>query len=208
MQIDFDKIKKIIFDRNFLFIGIFILIDIILVGFSAYIFIQFNSVKEEYTQTETELEDFQTKASLIRKNQSLLDNKIKDYNEALNYLIPDEESYFSVITAFENLEKRTGITVSSYSIDLDKTTEDEFSLNLAIVGDIPSIENLFRSYNFSSQRLLINDAVALNNESITSLDFAVSLVHGKFKSGGINRSVEIKESDINFMDEVLRQMEL
>jgi len=200
---DLHKIKLFVQNRNFIPVLIFIIMDIITLAFVVYIFVNVQAVYTQREEAQTALEGKKGTAELIQANQQQLTSRVEKYNTVLNELVPDEESYFSVIAAFEQLAARTGVEITSYNINLSQTTEEKLSLNLSLVGDLDSILTLLETYNYASGRLLTNEGVDLQIDDTASVAFTVNLIHAKTQAAGVDTTVTISPQDMAFMEEIM-----
>lgn len=164
-----------------------------------------NNLYQKYLTLQTEKDEIstlQSRIELARNNKEIFDGRIDEYNELLEKLIPDEESYFSVITALDALANRTGVTISSYSINLKSTTEEKLTLILTVEGDQDSLNNLLADYLFTSGRLITNEESSIMNESgKQNLSISFNFFHKEYKGTAISIG-SVNKKDIQFLDEV------
>lgn len=203
---ELDKIKRFILNANFLPIALFIVMDVVLLAFIIYLGINAWSLYNDLEFKKSDLESTKQTANLIKNNKALLDENIDIYNEILNELIPDEESYFKVIAAFEKLGAKTGVNIESYSINLDDTTEEKLSLELTVSGTRENIEQMFRDYNFVSGRLITNEEMLVSFEDGASTSFTVNLIHRPFVSSDSQTTETITQDDVDFLEEIRSKM--
>ncbi len=202
MQIQLDQIKRFILNANFLPIALFLVMDIVLLGFIIYLGLNAWNLYNELELKKSDLEATKQTANLIKNNKALLEENIGTYNEILNELIPDEESYFKVIAAFERLGVETGVNIQSYSINLDDTTEEKLSLELTVSGTRESVEQMFKDYNFVSGRLITNEEMMVTFEDGASTTFTVNLIHRPFVSSDSQTTETITQQDVDFLEEI------
>ena len=152
-----------------------------------------------------EIEDARTSVRLIQNNKTLVSQNIDKYNEILEKVIPDKESYFLVITALEQLAARTGVRVASYSIDLTSTTEEKLTLEVEIEGDLASIENFMKEYQFAGGRLITNERLSLNLKDLQNTSFSLNFFHKEFQDGVEGSSIAGK-NDIKEVDDIASKL--
>lgn len=201
-----ERFKLIIRNPSFIPVAIFLVMDIIMLGFAIYLGMTVFGAYDKVQSAQIELEAQKGTATLIQSNQASLTTSIIEYNEVLNKLIPDEETYFSVIGAFEQLSEETGVTINSYTINLDQTTDQKLSLELSISGDQESILRMLRDYNYASGRFLTNEEVDFTVGNTSAISFGVNLVHAKTEVSQVDTSITISPKDIQFMEEILQKM--
>lgn len=201
-----DKIKRFILNANFLPIALFIVMDFVLLGFIIYLGLNAWNLYNDLELKKSNLEGTKQTANLIKNNKALLEENIDKYNDMLNQLIPDEESYFKVIAAFEQLGAKTGVNIESYSINLDDTTEEKLSLELTVSGTRENVEQMFRDYNFVSGRLITNEKMMVSFDDGASTTFTVNLIHRPFVSSDSQTTETITQEDVDFLEEIQSMM--
>ena len=152
-----------------------------------------------------EIEDARTSVRLIQNNKTLVSQNIDEYNKILEKVIPDNESYFLVITSLEQLAARTGVRVVSYSIDLTSTTEEKLTLEVEIEGDLASIENFMKEYQFAGGRLITNERLSLNLKDLQNITFSLNFFHKEFQDGVEGSSIAGK-NDIKEIDDIASKL--
>lgn len=185
-----------------------ILVDVAIAGIIAFVVWKSIGAFQELETRTLELDAHRSQALLIRNNRALLEGKIDDYNKLLLELIPSEETYFSVIATLERLAANTGVSIASYSINLQDTSEDKMTLSLAIFADEAGRDRFIRDYRYASGRLLISDSFDLSlNES--SFTFSITMMHRPQSDGTAGASggvATIEAKDIQYLEDIKRQM--
>ena len=181
--------------------------DIVLLGFIVYLGINAWNLYGDLELKKSELEGTKQTANLIKNNKALLEENIESYNEMLSELVPEEESYFKVIAAFEQLGAKTGVNILSYSINLDDTTEEKLSLELTVSGTKEDVEQMFKDYNFVSGRLITNEEMMVTFEDGASTTFLVNLIHRPFVSSDSQNTETITQEDVDFLEEIRSKMQ-
>jgi hypothetical protein len=206
MNLDISALKQI---TKYKIIYPILLLGIINLGLIIGVFFIGNTLYQKYLSLQTEkdkISQLKSRVVLVRNNKDVFDGRIDEYNEILGKLIPDEESYFSVITALDSLASRTGVTITSYSINLKSTTEEKLTLSLVIDGDQEALNKLLADYMFTSGRLITNEesTIVVDKEE-QSLSISFNFLHKKFNNAVIS-SVVVTKKDIQFLDEVKLKM--
>jgi Tfp pilus assembly major pilin PilA len=189
------------FYPGFVLLGanIILLIILIFIAFKAY---------DQYTyseQIQAELAETKQNINLIRNNRSLLSERIDGYNLILEKLIPDDESYFAVISALDQLETRTGVSIKSYTINLESTTEDKLALQVNVEGQQEAIDLFLKEYPYISGRLLTSESTSLTSDADISYSFTLNFYHKKFENGA-SGGRQITEQELLFLDEISTRM--
>jgi hypothetical protein len=202
MNLDIQALKAI---TKYKIIYPIIFLVLINIGLLFGLFYIGNNLYQKYLTLRTEKDEIsilKSRVVLARNNKEIFAGRIDEYNELLEKLIPDEESYFSVITALDALANRTGVTISSYSINLKSTTEEKLTLTLNIEGDQDSLNKLLADYLFTSGRLIINEESSIMNDAEKqNLNISFNFFHKQYKEKAISTAV-VNEKDIRFLDEV------
>jgi len=196
---------KLLISKKYISVVLFIVLDIVFLVFISFLGYKIYGVYSEIQTLKTEIDQLRSSSLLIKNNKDLLEDNIGEYNTVLDSIIPDTETYFQVISAFEQLEAKTGVNIESYSINLPETTEDKMSLSLTITGTKESIETLFENYHYFGGRLMTNEKLEFNPEGLDSMTFLVNLFHAstdESASGGGSGSNVISSDDIEFIKQI------
>lgn len=103
----------------------------------------------------------------------------------LDSLIPNSEDYFSIIYTLDSLSQKTNFIITSYTVDVKKSTSNKLSLSVTGIGDTAAFMNFLQNYNFEGGRLITSDRIELNpqisgairmdltfyNKSVSSLNY-------------------------------------
>lgn len=202
------QVKAFLRNRFIISIIIFVVLDTALIAAAGYggYFLYGNYQKIQETQST--IDNLKKDVQLIQANRELLENNIEGYNEMLSTLIPDEETYFKVIAALEQLALQTGVVIDSYTLNLSDTTEDKLSLTLSIAGDRESIEDLLKEYHFISSRLMTNETVSLTFSDSITISFKINLFHKAYADSGVELTTQLKQEDVDFLKKVQAQYKL
>jgi len=199
---------KLLISKKYISVVLFIALDIVFLIFISYLGYKIYGVYSETQALNAEIDQLKSSSLLIKNNKDLLEDNIGQYNTALDSIIPDTETYFQVISAFEQLEAKTGVNIESYSINLSETTEDKMSLSLTITGTKESIETLFEKYHYFGGRLMTNEKLEFTPEGLDSMTFLVNLYHAKIdeSAAGSSGSNVISKDDIELIKQIADQL--
>ena len=199
---------KLLISKKYISVVLFIALDIVFLIFISYLGYKIYGVYSETQALNAEIDQLKSSSLLIKNNKDLLEDNIGQYNTALDSIIPDTETYFQVISAFEQLEAKTGVNIESYSINLPETTEDKMSLSLTITGTKESIETLFEKYHYFGGRLMTNEKLEFTPEGLDSMTFLVNLYHAKIdeSAAGSSGSNVISKDDIELIKQIADQL--
>jgi len=204
MQLDLKQIKPIIRHRSFIPTFIVLVLDFLLV--CSLIFAGYATYQKftAYEQLKLEIIPQKETATLIQNNKALLSRSIESYNELLNRLVPNEETYFIVIAALEKLASETGVTIGSYNINLSETTEEKLSLELSVYGNPENIETLIREYNYAGGRLMTNEGIQLTFDEQGQIGFSVNVFHRAYSGSSSveGGEVVVTREDLDKLDKI------
>lgn len=197
---------KIIKSKLFLPTALYVVMDIILITFTVFLCIATYQKYQEVKKIELEITDLKVSVDLIKGNKDLVKENVSFYNELLDKMIPNEETYFQVISALDKLEDETGVIIYSYSIDLKQTTENKLSLSLTLGGDTKNVQDMLQRYVYSSGRLITNQKVDLDFTSLENFQFDINMIHLPKAEYILPDVVILEESDIDLLDNIARAL--
>ena len=205
MTFDIKVIKSLLLNKNVYPTVIVVTLDVILLGILIFYGFKLQSRYDEMLATEEKVQKMKATITLIRNNRNLFSGDTEKYNTILESLIPEEESYFNVITALENLTQKTGVVIDSYSVNLSSTTEEKLTLKVDITGDETSIQKFIQEYKYASGRLITTEEMEINSEKLDSLSFSVNFYHNKFKDT-VSPDSKVMKADLIKLDEIEEQL--
>ncbi|PIZ65789.1 hypothetical protein CO051_03770 [Candidatus Roizmanbacteria bacterium CG_4_9_14_0_2_um_filter_39_13] len=197
------------FTKKYLSFMLFISLDAIFLVFIVFLGYKIYGVYNQTVVLKQEIEQMKNATALIKNNKDLLQDNIADYNETLDKLIPDTETYFQVISAFEQLESRLGVSIESYSINLSETTEEKMSLSLTIKGTRENIESFLTNYNYYGGRLMTSEDFSYSAGNSDSISFDINLFHSlsdASSSGPSPTDAVISKEDIAFIQGIQKKL--
>lgn len=146
---------------------------------------------EKYQETKNEVDNLQTRFDLLNTNtpsKEELDQDIK----LLNGLIPDTEDYFSIIYALDELSRDTGFIITSYTVNMRGSTDNQLKLSINGTGDTDKFLNFLKSYNFSGGRLITSDKIELNAKTSGQIKIDLTFYNKKIDANYQNMSINKK----------------
>lgn len=205
MKFDLKEIKAFLQNKRVYPTLIILFIDIVVLGVLIYAGIQLRATYSEMIATQDKVQEMKATITLIRNNQTVFNGRIDEYNKILEQLIPDQESYFTVISTLEQLSSKTGVTINSYSVNLDATTEEKLTLSVTLRGDPTSLERFIQEYRYSGGRLLTSDGLDIKPEEFEEVTFSLNFYHNKFRDT-VSSSSRVAASDLELLDEINTQL--
>lgn len=161
MKIKIKPYLKSLIKENLGYI-IIVLLSFVLILVIIQIYFEQNSGYEmKINSLNQDLTKLQAKANLLNSNIPLSEGLDQDV-KFLNSLIPNIEDYFSIIYALEKLSQKTGFLITSYNINIEKSTPDKLRLNIGGIGDSKSFLDFLNQYNFGGGRLITSDKIELS----------------------------------------------
>lgn len=147
----------------------YILVVVFLIFLNIYIFIfQISSYYVQQGEIEKK-EELLSKVISQREIVSRYDKKdIKKLYEVISLLVPDEEDYFSIISALENLSRWTGMEILSYAVNFGSSTSEKLVLKIEARGDLVSFQKFLEEYRFKGGRLVTMDKIEYTNQDFRS----------------------------------------
>jgi hypothetical protein len=191
-----NDIKSLFKTKGFYTVFFLVIIDIMLFGFLLYGFFFTYQRFSSLIQERVALEENRQKAQLVRNNKQQLETDIADYNAVLDRLIPNQESYFQIINAFEKLSLATNLPIENYTINVEDTTSEKISFSLRLTGSSQEVDSFLKNFNYSSGRLIVSDSWSLLNDgTVSTLDFDISMFNAIYAQTGDIQDVPVISSE-------------
>lgn len=184
LKIDHYLVKAV--KENLAYLAFFVLLIVVYLVFS-YSFVSKMVVADKnITELTKEITDLKKKTELVTYKQELLNEGVdfSKTNELFTKLIPNEEDFFSVITALEKISQKTNFLIVNYSINLKSSTKDKLSLTVEGKGDDEAFFNFLKEYRYIGQRLITIDKIDYRTTGFTEVKLIVNFYSGK--AGGLS----------------------
>lgn len=156
------------------------LLWIVIIGVSVYLFISVQSVMSKHEEVkilEATVSDIEARADNVRRNTTLTAEEMEEFNQKAAQLIPSEESYFSLISAMEQLSQKTGFVLSDYNIDLASEGQNKVAITVKGTGDIEDFLNFLEVYNYAGGRLVTVEQFDVPLENPESYNLVLNFYH-------------------------------
>ncbi|CAN5206721.1 hypothetical protein BH09PAT2_BH09PAT2_09490 [soil metagenome] len=206
MQLKLKEIRNLLRYRimyHVIGIYLFVILFFSFVGYGSYVlYTLWNTVSTLNHDVET----YKTSTQFIGENKDLIADGVDSYNETLQKLIPDEETYFSVVTALERLAEKSDVNIKSYTIDLESTSISKLSLRVEVNGSPEGIKKLLSIYKYSGGRLVTIENVDLSTTGEALNIFLFNFYHQPYTISTKPGLLELSPKDIEFIKEVSPQM--
>lgn len=195
--------------ENFVYLFSFIIIVLVFIVSVTIVFNKFNAASQKIDLTDKEIVDLKKKVELVNYKQEIIQEgiDIEQVNKVLTKLIPNEEDFFSVIFALEEISKKTNFLIISYSIDLKATTADKLALTISGRGDQNTFFNFLRDYRFIGGRLITVDKIDYKTTGFAEIKLNINFFAGK-SSEAKSSSVKLTEKDKQLVKEILSKVKL
>lgn len=205
MQLNYKVVKAFFQNKNVYPTLVIVVLDLILLAGLIYFGLQLRTTYTNMIASQDKVQKMKATITLIRNNQSVFDGRIDEYNELLEQLIPDNESYFSVISTMEQLSTRTGVIINSYSVNLDSTTEEKLTLSVTVEGTEETLQKFIQEYKYGGGRLLTTDGLDITPDKLESITFSLNFYHNEFRDT-VSSSSRVASSDLELLDEIKIQL--
>ena len=202
MQPQLDALKNVFrYKIVYHVIAIYGVVCLLIAGVS-YISLRLYNTWTELSELTTEVDSFKFTVDFIKNNRDLVAAHVDDYNTTLETLIPDEESYFSVITAIEKMASETGVNIKSYTIDLEATSASKLSLRVEITGPPEAIQKLLEESTFIGGRLITIEEIDLANTGEATNVFLFNFYHDQYTVGTSVPQEKLTQKDIQTLEDI------
>ena len=115
--------------------------------------------------------------SLLTKSSNISVGEIDQFNNIAANLIPERESYFSIINALDALSQKTGFIFGDYEINLSDSNQEKLSLNVNGKGNIDTLHTFLQEYKFISGRLITINSLDLLAEDQDQYSLTLNFYH-------------------------------
>lgn len=207
MKLKLATIFSILKSKKFAPMTALAVVDLILL--MAFLYIGFNlfTIYNQVTAVEDSIKIDEQTMKLVKENTDVFGSQIDSYNSALNLLIPDDEGYFTVISALEALSAKSGVLIDSYSIDLESTTQEKLSLNVTLNASSEQLTKFISDYPYITGRLIVNEGLSYDPSNPTSLEFSLNLYHKSVPADNSGTSTsnvpKIDKNDIQLIQGII-----
>ena len=125
---------------------------------------------------ETEAAELTKKRDIIRYSDILAEGGIdvQRMSTLLSLLTPNQEDYFSILSALDRLSADTGFIVKSYTINLSTKDPKKLSLQIVGSGDTQAFLSFLKSYNFGGGRLMTMDKINFESAGAEEIKLSVN----------------------------------
>jgi len=135
LKIDYYLFK--VAKENLVYLIFFLGIIVIYIFFSLSFIKKIAQASTSISTLTQEISDLKKKSQLVSYKQEIINEGIDlaQTNKLFTKLIPNEEDFFSVITALEKISLETNFLIVNYSINLKSSTKNKLSLTVEGKGD-------------------------------------------------------------------------
>lgn len=196
---------KMLVRENYLYLISFLLLNSILIFMLFFYLGKYNKNSEKVNILVTDINELNKKKELLDfKNEAIKNEVDLDYvNSVLTMLIPSQEDYFSIIAALEKLSLETGFLITSYTINIQKSSEEKLSLVIEGQGDPDAFLRFLQEYNFSGGRLITIDKINFSQEDFSGSKINISVYTRKNSGSNLSKADNI---DVNLIEKILEKV--
>lgn len=202
MQNLFETLKLFFKNKGIYTIIAIYSINVLVLGFIAHTGYSIYTIYQKMQLEQAEVDKYKNSVTLIQNNKELVANDLDSYNDTLQKAIPDKETYFSVVTSLEQLASRTGVTIVSYSINIETTTASKLSLDIELVGPPAAIQKFYKSYQFAGGRLITTEKINFSGSDDGKVTASMNFYHQPYLSSGDTTIQSVSQKDIDFINEI------
>lgn len=194
-------VRLLILDNIFYIIGNIFLLILIVITVKIGLSENFKYDKKILSINE-ELNQLQNKINLMNTTVPSTE-KLDEDLVFLNTLIPNVENYFSIIYALEKLSQKSNFLITSYNVNVEKSTSQKLDLSVSGDGNSQEFINFLKEYNFGGGRLITSDKIQLDPNFFGSIRINLTFYN---KSVPISNNLEISAGNKNFEElEILKK---
>ncbi len=154
-------------------------IFIILIGLIVLTTKNLLRTQQDVDSVHSDIDKLQKKLSVIETNKSLTASQIENYNKLLTQLVPNEEDYFSILFALEELSNKTGFSISKYTINLSLASPEKLQVTVNGDGDADAFFKFLQNYQFGGGRLVTNESIGYTSEKVGQINLALNFYSKK-----------------------------
>ncbi len=173
---------KYLLKENIGYVGVFIgliVATILLLGLTVGKLAENKSTIEKLEKETGELQD---KQNLIIATTTSNANTLDEDVRIVQQLIPDFEDYFSVLYTLDQLSKKTGFIINSYTVNVGKADSDKLQVVVSGIGSPDSFLNFLKEYNVGGGRLITTEKIELNADDSNSFKLNLTFYNKKVTS--------------------------
>lgn len=153
---------KSLIKENLMFIITLIILIFLIIFVHIYNSQKINENDSKISELEKQIKEYENKSRILNSPFAQSNKQeLESYVQILNLLIPNTEDFFSIIYSLETLSKKTGFNISSYTVNLKKSTKDKISISILGTGSQEYFTNFLKSYNFDGGRFITIDSIDL-----------------------------------------------
>ena len=144
------------------YIALAFVITLCWIGLSVVATARITGVTEQIEAEKAEVAQLDQKRALLSSVHSQDLETLEQDLAFMNRLIPESENYFSIIQTLERLSVSTGFQVSSYTINLDNSSETKLSLMVNGEGSSEAFLRFLNSYSGDGGRFITIEQISLD----------------------------------------------
>lgn len=146
-------------------------------------------------QNREKSDTLKTELSLLRDRQRQIESvsnvDIDSASRAINYLIPTQEDFMTVLTSIDELQSQSGVKITTTldAINLEQT--EAVKLNVTVEAPSALLVNFLSQYHYRSGRLITTDSISITGAKQTmTLMLHFYVKKADFQSGVVSAKVD------------------
>ncbi|OGK31030.1 hypothetical protein A3F29_03180 [Candidatus Roizmanbacteria bacterium RIFCSPHIGHO2_12_FULL_33_9] len=170
---------KYLFVQNavYIFFAAVLLISLFIIP--PVMFSTYTKNSENIDQLQKDILDLKSKKNTLAFISGSDLKNIDNYYDLVSALIPESENYFSIIYTLSNLSELTNFNISSYSINLQGSTNNKISIQVRGEGNQSEFLDFLKQYNFGGGRLITAERILLNSEEFSGITLSLNFYNKK-----------------------------
>lgn len=190
MKTKFNPYLKLALKRNLVYLIILLFLIPASIFLPIFFFGQYNRNRLQVEELEKEIVELETKRSVLTSIQNNQSENLEEDVILLSRLIPDIEDYFSIIFALEELSQKTDFQVTSYKIDLERSTSNKLAVTIGGSGDQESFLRFLSEFNVGGGRLITAEKIEINQDKSGDINLSLNFYN--------KRVSDTSEKDLDF----------
>ncbi|OGK17052.1 hypothetical protein A2774_01330 [Candidatus Roizmanbacteria bacterium RIFCSPHIGHO2_01_FULL_39_12c] len=207
-KLKLDYQEKKILSVNLPYLVIFLILNLILLGFILFNVNQFLTNVQKIDSLDSEIAEYIAKKDILDFKNQIIEGEVDlDYvNQIFTQLVPIKEDYFSILSALERLSVETNFIITSYNFNVAESTPEKLAFVIEGQGSPNDFLRFLEEYNFSGGRLITIDKIDFTQEAFTGAKVNIKVYAGKAQAN--SKTLSKSEVDTFLIRRILEKVEL
>lgn len=190
-------------------VSLIFIVTVMVVGVVFFIE-RFSNLQQKITLIDKEIVDLQKKSEFVSYKQQIVNEGIDlpEVNKILTQLLPNEEDFFTVISALEKISKDTNFLMTSYAINLKATKKDQLALTVEGQGDDQAFFNFLKDYRYLGGRLITLDKIDYKTTGFAQIRLNINFYSGMEKASANETAKQLSSKDKKLISEIMSKVKI